>query len=215
MMPLASRPHAWRPARPRRDDVGHRPRLGRAALMVLATVTTNFVNIYMSGSRGKACFQRRGQASIWSLRDSDGVGLLRRLARPLCRVHDVLAACSSRWAVCCSLTPAEPRARSRAGLVRRAGPYRACLHLVSPPGPRALAYYLASPWRHPPRSRHGHRLDLVLHALNKRAVPFRSRSENDDRKVSRSGTSRMAPVTVSSRADGLCGKTSMSWAALT
>ena len=39
-----------------------------AALMVLATVTTNFVNIYMSGLAWKSLFPRFGdQASIWSI----------------------------------------------------------------------------------------------------------------------------------------------------
>ena len=39
-----------------------------AALMVLATVTTNFVNIYMSGLAWKSLFPKFGdQASIWSI----------------------------------------------------------------------------------------------------------------------------------------------------
>ena len=39
-----------------------------AALMVLATITTNFVNIYMSGLAWKSLFPEAGeQASVWSI----------------------------------------------------------------------------------------------------------------------------------------------------
>jgi cytosine permease len=122
-----------------------------AVLMVLATVTTNFVNIYMSGLAWKSLFPRVGaQASIWSIGlIGTAVGLLYgawldRYAQFMMVLGGVLVPVGGVLVAHFRLARAPVRVPD---LYDAAGPYRG----VVVPGAAAwalgaLAYYLASPW---------------------------------------------------------------------
>ena len=122
-----------------------------AALMVLATLTTNFVNIYMSGLAWKSLFPGIGdQASIWSIGIiGTGVGLfygawLDRYAEFMMVLGGVLVPVGGVLVAHYRLGRAPVKVPD---LYDAAGPYRG----VVVPGVAAwvlgaLAYYLASPW---------------------------------------------------------------------
>ncbi len=122
-----------------------------AALMVLATVTTNFVNIYMSGLAWKSLFPRAGaQSAIWS------VGLvgtllglfygawLDRYAEFMVVLGGVLVPVGGVLLAHFRLSGAATRVPD---LYDPSGPYRGVLLPgVAAWALGALAYYLASPW---------------------------------------------------------------------
>jgi cytosine permease len=122
-----------------------------AVLMVLATVTTNFVNIYLSGLAWKSLFPKAGeQWSIWSI---GMVGTLLGLSYGswLDRYADVMMVLGGVLVPVGGVLLAHFRLRRIttrvADLYDVAGPYRGALL----PGmvawaSGALAYYLASPW---------------------------------------------------------------------
>ena len=122
-----------------------------AALMVLATVTTNFVNIYMSGLAWKSLFPKFGdQASIWSIGlIGTAVGLfygawLDRYAELMMVLGGVLVPVGGVLVAHYRLgrTPV-----SVPDLYDAAGPYRGVLvRGVVSWALGALAYYLAAPW---------------------------------------------------------------------
>jgi cytosine permease len=122
-----------------------------AALMVLATVTTNFVNIYMSGLAWKSLFPKIGdQASIWSIGlIGTAVGLfygawLDRYAEFMMVLGGVLVPVGGVLVAHFRLGRAPVHVPD---LYDPAGPYGGVLV----PGVvawalGALAYYLAAPW---------------------------------------------------------------------
>jgi cytosine permease len=122
-----------------------------AALMVLATVTTNFVNIYMSGLAWKSLFPRFGdQASIWSIGlIGTAVGLfygawLDRYAGFMMVLGGVLVPVGGVLVSHYRLggTPVNVP-----DLYDAAGPYRGVLvRGVAAWALGALVYYLAAPW---------------------------------------------------------------------
>ena len=122
-----------------------------AALMVLATVTTNFVNIYMSGLAWKSLVPTFGdQASIWSIGlIGTGVGLfygawLDRYAEIMMVLGGVLVPVGGVLVAHYRLDRAPVNVRD---LYDAAGPYRGVLLPgVSAWALGALAYYLAAPW---------------------------------------------------------------------
>ncbi len=122
-----------------------------AALMVLATITTNFVNIYMSGLAWKSLFPRASaQAAIWSVGIVGTLlGLfhgawLDRYAEYMVVLGGVLVPAGGVLLAHFRLSGAATRVPD---LYDPAGPYRGVLL----PGVLAwafgaLAYYVASPW---------------------------------------------------------------------
>jgi len=122
-----------------------------AALMVLATLTTNFVNIYMSGLAWKSLFPRIGdQASVWSIGIiGTAVGLfygawLDRYAQFMMVLGGVLVPVGGVLVAHYRLSRA---AVNVPDLYDPAGPYRGVLVPgVAAWALGALAYYLASPW---------------------------------------------------------------------
>jgi len=122
-----------------------------AALMVLATVTTNFVNIYMSGLAWKSLVPRMGeQWSIWSIGIvGTALGLfygtwLDRYAEIMMMLGAVLVPVGGVLLARFRLERAPIRVPD---LYDTAGPYRGVLL----PGVAAwalgvLAYYVAKPW---------------------------------------------------------------------
>jgi len=122
-----------------------------AALMVLATVTTNFVNIYMSGLAWKSLFPKIGdQASIWSIGlIGTGVGLfygawLDRYAQFMMVLGGVLVPVGGVLVAHFRLRRAPVHVPD---LYDPAGPYRGVLVPgVAAWALGALAYYLAAPW---------------------------------------------------------------------
>lgn len=122
-----------------------------AALMVLATVTTNFVNIYMSGLAWKSLFPRVGeQWSIWSI-GIVGTVLGLFYGTWLDRYSEFMLILGGVLVPVGGVLVAHFRLARRAvhvpDLYDPAGPYRG----VILPGVvawalGALAYYLASPW---------------------------------------------------------------------
>jgi cytosine permease len=122
-----------------------------AALMVLATVTTNFVNIYMSGLAWKSLFPTFGdQASIWSIGlIGTAAGLfygawLDRYAELMMVLGGVLVPVGGVLVAHYRLgrTPVNVP-----DLYDAAGPYRGVLvRGVAAWALGALAYYLAAPW---------------------------------------------------------------------
>jgi purine-cytosine permease-like protein len=122
-----------------------------AALMVLATVTTNFVNIYMSGLAWKSLFPRMGdQASIWSIGViGTAVGLfsvawLDRYAEFMMVLGGVLVPVGGVLIAHFRLSRTPVHVPD---LYDAAGPYRGVLVPgVAAWALGALAYYLAAPW---------------------------------------------------------------------
>jgi len=122
-----------------------------AALMVLATVTTNFVNIYMSGLAWKSLFPKFGdQASIWSIGViGTAVGLfygawLDRYAEFMMVLGGVLVPVGGVLIAHFRLSRAPVHVPD---LYDSSGPYRGVLvRGVAAWALGALAYYLASPW---------------------------------------------------------------------
>jgi purine-cytosine permease-like protein len=122
-----------------------------AALMVLATVTTNFVNIYMSGLAWKSLFPRIGdQVSIWSIGAiGTAVGLfygawLDRYAEFMMVLGGVLVPVGGVLLAHFRLRRSPVRV---ADLYDATGPCRGVLVPGATAWARgALAYYLASPW---------------------------------------------------------------------
>jgi len=122
-----------------------------AALMVLATITTNFVNIYMSGLAWKSLFPRaHAQTAIWSVGIVGTLlGLfhgswLDRYAEYMVVLGGVLVPVGGVLLAHFRLSGAATRVPD---LYNPAGPYRGVLW----PGVvawalGALTYYLASPW---------------------------------------------------------------------
>ena len=122
-----------------------------ALLMVLATVTTNFVNIYMSGLAWKSLFPKAGeQWSIWSIGIVGTlIGLfygawLNRYAEFMVVLGGVLVPVGGVLIAHYRMSRATVHVPD---LYDPAGPYRGVLV----PGAAAwalgaLAYYLASPW---------------------------------------------------------------------
>jgi cytosine permease len=122
-----------------------------AALMVLATITTNFVNIYMSGLAWKSLFPKVGeQWSIWSI-GSVGtmMGLfygawLDRYAEFMIVLGGVLVPVGGVLIAHYRLSRATVHVPD---LYDPAGPYRGVLVPgIAAWALGALAYYLASPW---------------------------------------------------------------------
>jgi purine-cytosine permease-like protein len=122
-----------------------------AALMVLATVTTNFVNIYMSGLAWKSLFPGMGdQASIWSIGViGTAVGLfsvawLDRYAEFMMVLGGVLVPVGGVLIAHFRLSRTPVHVPD---LYDAAGPYRGVLVPgVAAWALGALAYYLAAPW---------------------------------------------------------------------
>jgi len=122
-----------------------------AALMVLATVTTNFVNIYMSALAWKSLFPRIGdQASIWSIGViGTAVGLfygawLDRYAGFMMVLGGVLVPVGGVLVAHFRLGRTLVHVPD---LYDTAGPYRGVLVPgVAAWALGALAYYLAAPW---------------------------------------------------------------------
>lgn len=122
-----------------------------AVLMVLATITTNFVNIYMSGLAWKSLFPRMSdQWSVWSI---GSVGTLLGLLYGawLDRYAEFMVVLGGVLVPVGGVLVAHYRL-SRAAtyvpdLYDAAGPYRGVLVPgVAAWALGALAYYLASPW---------------------------------------------------------------------
>jgi NCS1 nucleoside transporter family len=122
-----------------------------AILMVLATVTTNFVNIYMSGLAWKSLFPKVGaQASVWSIGViGTALGLLYgawldRYAQFMLVLGGVLVPVGGVLIAHYRLSRTAVHA---ADLYDAAGPFRGVLTPgVAAWALGALAYYLASPW---------------------------------------------------------------------
>jgi cytosine permease len=122
-----------------------------ATLMVLATVTTNFVNIYMSGLAWKSLFPRIGdQASIWSIGlIGTAVGLfygawLDRYAEWMMVLGGVLVPVGGVLVAHYRLSGSPVRVPD---LYDTAGPYRGVLVPgIAAWALGAAAYYLAAPW---------------------------------------------------------------------
>jgi purine-cytosine permease-like protein len=120
-------------------------------LMVLATVTTNFVNIYMSGLAWKSLFPKVGaQASVWSIGlIGTAVGLfygawLDRYAGFMMVLGGVLVPVGGVLVAHYRLARAPVRVPD---LYDSSGPYRGVLVPgVTAWALGALAYYLAAPW---------------------------------------------------------------------